>query len=145
MPAIIPKSPESILELRHKLEDELGDLRYEIGVATRNLTYAFGDQIPSTTDIEHIAQTTFVRPLNDLQKKLKHPGKDFLENLLSRESIIASPVALTASILGQAPEIPNIATAACTSLWASAAVTWRENRKMKRENPRLTFLLNAAR
>jgi hypothetical protein len=97
VPAVIPRSPQAILELRQQLKEELEEFRNGVKYGATDLLQE--SDPPTQAKIQHIVETRFVRPLDKLNRRLAHPNKELLRNLVSTNSVVASGLTFGLTLL----------------------------------------------
>jgi hypothetical protein len=121
LPAILPRSPEALLEVRRTLNDELVAFREGAAAAAKELRYDRGSyEKISKEDIEYAVEQRLTKPLEDLNRRLAHPGSDLLRNLLTTHDVTAAGVTftltLTLAILAHNADATAVALSALAGL-----------------------------
>ena len=142
VPAIIPRSPEAICELRTILAEELSAFRHAIKNASADFLHEKRGSPPDERTIKHLAEKHFLRPLESLNRRLAHPNRELLRNLVSTNSVVFGGVALgmafMANLAGALTAVMGISIAALTG-----ALKTRFDRQKEIEQSDVGFLIRA--
>lgn len=143
LPAVIPKSVEALLELRSKLAEELVEFREAIKHAAIDIHQ--GDKEPDERQIKNFVDHTFQRPVTKLSRRLSHPNRDLMRNLITTESVVSGAVAfamICGSNPGQSAALSALGGVAAGSI--VAALKTRTDRSKEIETSGVAFLLKAS-
>jgi hypothetical protein len=139
LPCIVPRSLEALIEVREDLATELSDLRHHLQRVATDLAYAeklTAHQIRQAVDVE------VLRPLRDLQRRLRHPTRRLATNLLTGGPFVGATLAYIASqAIGDASLSSFVAAVA--ALAVAAAKTESDRVETINQSP-VAFLLKAS-
>jgi len=99
LPIALPRSPEAILELRNQLSEELDDFRQALQYAARDFLYEASTGPVSEEKIKQIADKNFMRPVEKLERRLRHPGREMLRNLFTAPPWATAAISFSVSAL----------------------------------------------
>jgi len=138
LPLAMPKSADSILEMRHRLGDELGDLRNTLREAARTVTY------DDSASYQKAAFDAIEKPLNSLRRRLAYPNRDLLRNLVTQAGVVSAIIAVGTAWLPHGPDFWSSILAASVATGAAAGKTLLDRAKMS-EDSGVGFFLKAFR
>jgi len=142
VPAAIPRSPESLLEIRLLLSDELLEFREAVNHIAEDLEYANTGSI-TQRDIEHEVKKHFTRPLNALNRKLAHPNKELAQNLLTSDSTILGGITIALAALAGSPIVLSALLGVVVPILTTVAKTHLDREK-EIDQSGLGFLVRAS-
>jgi hypothetical protein len=93
VPLIRPRTAAAVLDVRCSLAEELDDFRQAVRDIAKDLEHTMGGEI-AQKELEFQADAKILRPLRNLERRLKHPGRDLAKNILSTGSFAAQAVSL---------------------------------------------------
>ncbi|MGA2258638.1 MAG: hypothetical protein ABSG53_28565 [Thermoguttaceae bacterium] len=141
MPVVMPRSPAAILELRRDLAEELEEFRHGIRNVATDLAQASG---PVTQkQIEYSIEKNFARALDKLSRRLAHPNRDMLRNLVTTPAVISGGVSFTLGLVSTGQNLLSLFLGAAAAVLSAATKTWVD-RKKEEEQSGIAFLVKAS-
>jgi hypothetical protein len=137
LPCVIPRSAESVLTIRASMKDELAEFSHVLDEAIADLHYQ--TEKPTSHDLRRLADQRFSRPLRQLERRLAHPNREMLRNLVRTETVLGSVVGLTMATVSGLGSVA-VAGAALAVATASAAIHTALGRREAIESSHVGFL-----
>jgi hypothetical protein len=140
LPAVYPKTLESILYIRRLLQDDLTAFREALDRLAGDLIRESENQAISQEEIDYQVRKHLVIPLRDLERQLSHPTRELARYLLESPPVVSGVliVAAIAKLLSPPTAALGLAGAALAGL---AKTVFERERKI--DNSGVGFLFKA--